>query len=198
VKNWDGKFAPNELKDLVWQWEKTKEPIAVPHKIKQAHLKKFAGPTLIETGTYHGDMVASMLPYFKEIQSIEINSNLYNKAKKRFQNNPNITLHEGNSNNILPKINLEKNCVFWLDGHYCFQEQPNETPILEELEIILTSKGTHCILIDDARFFTGKNGYPTIQTVTELVAKKNPNYTTKIEDDILKILPISQKTKKPD
>jgi len=45
----------------------------------------------------------------------------------------------------------------------------------------------HVILIDDARFFIGKDNYPTLQELKEFVLKNYPKSTFNVEDDIIRI-----------
>ena len=78
------------------EWERKGKPIPPHHAFKQRVLreysKKFGLRILVETGTYYGDMVAAMQPYFKRIDSIELGKDLYEKALKRFEGVSNIEL----------------------------------------------------------------------------------------------------------
>ena len=128
---------------------------------------------------------------------------LADRAKKRFQNNSNITIVQGNSSDQLSKIlnNINSPCLFWLDGHYSSEFWVGEeyiktakgnknTPILEELsQIMKHSIKNHVILIDDARLFTGKGDYPTINKLKKIVAKNFPIHSFDVQNDIIRILP---------
>jgi hypothetical protein len=75
----------------------------------------------------------------------------------------------------LPKIlsNIDSPCLFWLDAHYSGENTSKtdlQTPIIRELRSILNHPNkNHIILIDDAHEFTGKNDYPTIPELKEIM-----------------------------
>lgn len=77
--------------------------------------------TFIETGTLWGAGVDYALESgFKKIISIEINTQLADKAKEKYSNEPKVTIIEGSSpvvlRDILPSINAP--VLFWLDAHF--------------------------------------------------------------------------------
>ncbi|MDD3159854.1 MAG: hypothetical protein PHQ98_02720, partial [Candidatus ainarchaeum sp.] len=79
--------------------------------------------------------------------------------------------------------------IFWLDAHYSggnTAKGKQNSPILQELNLIFKSKLNHIILIDDANYF-GTKGYPTIEVVTKLT--NNKKYNIKIEENIIQIIP---------
>jgi hypothetical protein len=169
------------------------------HQKKQNFLldlqRKFSLDTLIETGTYLGDMVFAMKSHFKHIFSIELSEDLFKSAEKRFKDEKNITILNGNSLDLLSKIlsTIDKPCLFWLDAHYSAgvtAKGETDTPILGELGIILNHRiKTHVIAIDDASSFTGQNGYPTIENLKKFILDKGNNYRVEIIGDIIKIYP---------
>lgn len=118
--------------------------------------------TFIETGTYLGETVEMMYPYFDYLHSIEVSEYLYNKYFEEHQNYESVTIHLGDSVKVIPKllIELDKNskCVFWLDGHFSSgvtSKGEKDCPLIEEcVEINNTYKSDQClILIDDLRLF---------------------------------------------
>ena len=85
---------------------------------------------------------------------------------------------------------LQEPTLFWLDGHYSSgitAKTDKNTPILEELKTIFTSPYNHGILIDDARLFTGKEDYPSIDELCLLVKGYAPERTVEVADDIIRI-----------
>ncbi|MDO8604208.1 MAG: glycosyltransferase [bacterium] len=156
---------------------------------------KYSLDTLIETGTYQGDMVAAMAKHFNSIYSTELSVPLYERAKNRFRNNNKIHLFQGDSSDVLPVIvkSIRKPCLFWLDAHYSRGETACgsiETPIMRELqEILRHSVKNHIILIDDARCFNGTQDYPTIEEVKKLLEETNHGYILAVESDIIRIYP---------
>jgi hypothetical protein len=179
-------------------WLISGKPMPPPHIVKQRaiedYAKRFNLPTLVETGTYLGDMVYSQRKNFKSIISIELQPFFYINALRRFKKNKNIEIIQGDSADILDMLATKKKfdfpCLFWLDGHYSAGDTAlgkKETPIMEELESILGTKQNHVILIDDARHFIGKNDYPTIEKLKEFVLGKFPKSVFSVIDDIMRI-----------
>ena len=158
---------------LITAWEKKGCPVPPPEVIKQtivkAYARRYGLRTLVETGTYTGDMVNAVRNVFDHICSIEIDEDLFEKAKERFQGSFHITILLGDSASVLPQVlqSITGPCLFWLDGHYCGEGTGTgilETPIVHELEAILQhSCSDHVVLIDDARLFTGTSDYPTVE-----------------------------------
>lgn len=187
----------------VWQrielrsWEKKGKPIPLPHLMKQRIIKQYAREfsvdTLIETGTYLGDMVHATKNTFSKIVTIELNKSLYERAKKKFAKFAYISIIEGSSVEALPGIltNITQPCLFWLDAHYSggiTTKGELETPIIQELSYILDhSVVEHVILIDDAREFIGRNGYPTIEELQNLTFERHPRLVFEVKDDIIRI-----------
>lgn len=99
-------------------WYKTGKPVPPPHFIKQEiveyYARKFFIDILVETGTYLGGMIDAMKDSFNEIYSIELDSSLYMKAKKRFVNIKNIHIIQGDSSKILPELlaSIDQPCLF--------------------------------------------------------------------------------------
>jgi hypothetical protein len=156
--------------------------------------------TLIETGTYHGDMIQATLHHFSKIFSIELEPTLFFKAKHKFSGYSHISIIPGDSGMVLPRLLrlIHEPCLFWLDGHYNpFASDTArgvlDTPILLELKAILEhSIKNHVILIDDARCFIGPNpilrNYPTIDQLKEFVARRWNNFSFEVKDDIIRII----------
>ena len=149
--------------------------------------------TFVETGTYLGDTTDALKDNFNEIYTIELSQELYEKAQKRFENNPKIHCYQGNSKDVLPTIlnKIDTNPIFWLDAHYSAgitAKADKETPIEEELEIILNRFNKMVILIDDAREFGTVQDYPSIFTVKTYVKKKFPKAEFELYNDIIRII----------
>jgi len=188
----------------------TKEPVYdVPEiHIKRADLleisRKFKDVKIfIETGTFFGDTIDFFKKHFTKLYSIELSEDLADKAKKRFQNDTNISIVQGDSSAQLSKIlrEIDETCIFWLDGHYSSEFWVGEefvrtakgqknTPVMEELFQIINHKvKNHIILIDDARCFNGDYDYPGIKKIKRLISKHLPSHTFEVENDIIKIIP---------
>jgi len=183
-------------KHQIYEWVKSDCPVPPPHLVKQGTIsdyqQKYRYTTLIETGTYMGDMVEAQKKRFKKIISIELGADLFENAKKRFRNDRNVLIVKGDSGKVLPKIllDIDSPAIFWLDGHYSAgvtTKGDKECPIFEELDSIFNSKNfNHILLIDDARCFIGEGDYPTIDQLTEYVRSKNENYKVEVKNDIIR------------
>ena len=157
------------------------------------YVRRFALALFVETGTYKGKMVYAVMPYVREIYSIELDQTHYHNAHKRFAGYANIHLRQGQSGEVLPEImkEIQQPCLFWLDAHWSggsTAKAEQETPIMEEMECILNHPlaDRHVILIDDARCFTGQNDYPTMQALEQRIADAQPDWVFKVEDDIIR------------
>lgn len=73
-------------KRIINNWQRIGKPIPPPHLIKQETVKeytyKFSTEIFIETGTYHSAMILGTKRFFNQIYSIELDKDLYLKAKK--------------------------------------------------------------------------------------------------------------------
>ena len=159
--------------------------VKATNKIKKekvlAAQKLFSDGVLVETGTYLGEMIQSVKKNFSEIYSIELSDGLALEAVRRFKRYPHIHIINGDSGMVLENLlkSITSPAVFWLDAHYSAgitvrSDKFGDTPIIKELELILSNwKDRSAILIDDARLFTGKNGYPTIDAVRSIAIKRN-------------------------
>ena len=186
-----------EIRDY-WRWLKNGMPVPPPHGIKQGVVKKYARTyncrLFFETGTYLGDMIQVVKDDFKHIYSVELSEQLYRQAQLRFKKDHHITLLQGDSGKVIQKSlkQIQEPCLFWLDAHYSggiTAEGDKLSPVMEEVIIILThSVKKHVILIDDAREFTGRDGYPELSELKEKVAMLRPELIFTVEKDIIRIV----------
>ena len=178
------------------KWNKNGCPVPPPHIVKQMTIQeyqdKYQYKILVETGTYLGDMVEAQKKRFRKIYSIELGIDLFDKATKRFKNDKNVTIVQGDSGKVLPDIMLKLNepAIFWLDGHYSAgitARGDKDCPIFEELDAIFSKKNfEHILLIDDARCFIGEDDYPTIEELTNYVRSKNEKYQVDVKHDTIR------------
>jgi hypothetical protein len=172
-----------------------------PHSIKYRNIMALAdvyGATaFVETGSYFGDMIAKVLPRFDPIISIEVFPPLAQAAKRRFANAAHVEILEGDSTVLLNEAisAITGRIVFWLDGHYSGQgtgRADNDSPISHEMEIIFSARVSRgfrdLVLIDDARFFDGTNGYPNLKTLMSAV-RDQWLYNVSCADDCIFVLP---------
>jgi hypothetical protein len=198
VRNWWRQRTQQRL-EQTWYAQGCSTP--PPHLVKQKALRDYAQrhqlKIFVETGTFLGDMVEAMKPYFDKIYSIELDHRLYVKAKARFARQNHITLIEGDSGVKLAEVmrEFDQPALFWLDGHYSAGNTARgreDSPILQELDHILASpEPGHVILIDDARCFASDPLYPSLQEIETFVTQRRPHAQFKILNDIIRIEPAS-------
>ncbi len=189
--------AEHKAQRLEVEWRAKGCPVPPPHTIKQqtirAYAEKHGIKALVETGTFEGDMVAAMLDSFEVIHSIELQSEYYESAMRRFANISKVHLYQGDSAVVIRQVleAVHQPAVFWLDGHYSggdTAKADKETPIVEEIEAIAHHPASrdHFILVDDAHCFTGSNDYPTLEGLQAIAAKAGYSTFT-VEHNIIRI-----------
>jgi hypothetical protein len=143
----------------------------------------------VETGSYIGDGIQFALDAgYKNILSIEVVEEYYQKCVKRFGSCPNVRLFLGNSTDLLNEMvcHINDEITFWLDGHYFGTETnlPAGTKLSPiEIEIDMISKHpvkTHNILIDDVRLWETEYKINK-QNVIDKIKTINSNYIITFE-----------------
>ena len=178
-----------------WYWILRGRPSRSPHLLKQKVVReygdKFALKTLVETGTYYGEMVAAMKSHFDHIYSIEFVPELAERATRKFAHYPHVRIFCGDSRVVIPQVLalLGGPALFWLDaGYYGWVgKQGDQQRLSAELEMILTHPYPHIILLDDARGLTGRDGIPSVADVKSYVESKFPQRTVEVKYDIMRV-----------
>jgi hypothetical protein len=179
---------------VIRKWNKSGRPYPAPHEYRQEIIKNYAGKyaldTLIETGTHLGKMVSALQDSFVKIYSIELNIDHYLNAKEKFYFQDHIEILKGESSEhislLLSEIN--KPVLFWLDTHASLEKGLTKFSIQDELKSILSSKHDHVILINDARLFSGENGYETLIGLRNYIAGLRSEYRFEVEDDVVRVV----------
>lgn len=120
-------------------------------------------PVFIETGSHLGDGVSVAFDHgFQEIHSIDMSPKAIEICQTRFQFCKNVTMHLGNSAEVLPSLlsTIDKPVTFWLDAHAMTKTEEKTSkdicPILSELECILKFPHKSYLLVDDMWLFRKK------------------------------------------
>ena len=180
------------------RWVARGKPVPPPHIVKQRTINKLADrfglKTLVETGTYYGDMVEAMKRRFSRVYSIELSKELCERAAKRFRGDRHVMIIQGDSGAELGKLvrSIDQPALFYLDGHYSggiTAQGTKWTPIYEELAHIFGHDPRHVIVIDDARCFGRDPDYPTLDALREFIRSKRPGAGVEVEDDSIRITP---------
>ena len=165
----------------------------------------------IETGTYMGETIFCVEPYFYKLHTIEIKKAFYENARNKYPQSK-IKFYLGDSSNILREIlpDISNKSIIFLDGHWSAGDTGKGTkdcPLYEELQnIILYHKDEAIIIVDDVRLFgmgpnKGKeicnwediNVENILKIVKERITKKYFLPSSIVENDRL-IIHISKKT----
>ncbi len=195
----------NDFGLLLWSGRKTRSwmdegrPVPPPQAVKVRNILTIADlyglNVFVETGTHKGDTIAATRDRFDRIYSIEIFEPFVVAARKRFAAYPKVTIVHGDSSTALPSLLTEITdpILFWLDGHFSGEgtgKGDQVSPIIAEIDHILKLRtpGRDAIIIDDARLFIGKDGYPPLD---EFLAnmKKAFGVEPRHADDAIFILP---------
>lgn len=183
-------------------WQSFDATIPPPHLIKQMVIldhfdHSFAA--FVETGTYLGEMVEAMAPFFRRVHTIELSKELHRTTSSRLAHVRNVCFHLGDSGEVLGDVipQISGKILFWLDGHYSggiTAQGHTDTPILSELAHITQHPNVKesVILVDDARCFTGEGEYehyPTLSFLKNWVGENMSSHHLDVNYDIIRILP---------
>jgi hypothetical protein len=178
-----------------WYWILRGRPERSPHLLKQMVVReygeKFELNTLVETGTYYGEMVAAMRHHFDRIYSIEYLPELAARAERKFASDRHIQIFQGDSRAVMPQVLalLTAPALFWLDaGYYGWVDKKEDARRLSaELEMILMHSFRHIVLLDDARGLTGLNGTLSAADMKRQIESEFPARVVGVEHDIMRI-----------
>lgn len=169
-------------------------PALFKQYLVRAYGSRFGAETLVETGTYLGEMVEASASHFRNVYTIELDPSLHRRAVSRLGHLPNVTFLLGDSGSILSDVlrQVSGPAVFWLDGHYSggvTARGEDDTPVLRELaQIFAANRSGDVLLIDDARCFDGRNDYPTIEALVHLL-EQTLGGVVNVADDVVRATP---------
>ena len=175
-----------------WWWKLRGQPRRIPHIVKQQtvleYAQRFGLATMVETGTYYGEMVAAVAGRFRRIYSIELDPDLAARAQVRFRGLPHVVVLLADSQAAVPQLvrELNQDCLWWLDAGYCGWEGVvgDSSRLGAEMGAVLADRQhEHVILMDDA---------DGVQGLNELIASIRANYPERqveIQHNIIRITP---------
>ena len=149
--------------------------------------------TLIESGTFLGDSTEYFAEHLQRVYTIEVSDMLYERAKDRLSGLSNVEAIHGDSGVVLESLLalIDEPCVIYLDGHYSggvTSHGAKKVPIYEELQHVFSHPvKNHLVVIDDARCFNGKDGYPRIADLREFIRMTagDDHYKMSIDGDLI-------------
>jgi hypothetical protein len=164
-------------------------------EILRSYAERFGTRIFVETGTYLGDTTAALRTVFDRVYTIELNDELYRRARGRFAFRPSVRVVHGDSSDELVRVlpHIDRPALFWLDAHYSrggviSAKGRVDPPLLFELQSILSLRDSrHVVLVDDARLLGVEPGYPSLDEIEKLVSASGLDLTIECERDILRI-----------
>ncbi len=184
IRDWRARGCPMPAPDLV------------KYGVIRDYARRYRTSVLIETGTFYGNAIFTLRHDFREIHSIELAPALYEQNTRELGHLSHLHLHLGDSAEVLPRLlgELREPALFWLDGHFCAGPSARasaDTPISAELDHLLRQpSGGNVVLIDDARLFVGRDDYPSIPELREVIRLRRPDATFEVDLDIIRIAPV--------
>ncbi len=151
----------------------------------------------VETGTNRAETADWASGNFERVFTIEAYGPLYQRAIEDFGDRKNIQFLQGDSRTHIRSLLtfLTEPAIFWLDAHWCGEHtfgKSDECPVVEELELLNSSKVAHIVLIDDARLFLApppppheSSHWPDITTICKLLSMHNTNRYVVVHDDVI-------------
>jgi hypothetical protein len=150
---------------------------------------------LVESGTFLGGTVEYFLPHAERIVSVEIEPELHEAARRRFESSPSVELLLGDALNVIPRVLAEVSepPLVYLDGHFTggVNKEPGEAVepapgILERLGDLELPSGTS-IVVDDLRLFGHGDGFPAVDELTSAARRSFPRAAIYVGIDCLVI-----------
>jgi len=157
----------------------------------------------VETGTFEGESIDRIKPYFNRFYSVELSEHYWHLSKKRFENDPLVTVINGHApvflKELMPELK-EKSVLFWLDSHWCDAKatggETSQCALLEELNAIDFLGNDSVVLIDDARLFLCPPGvphdyiqWPDLNAVIRTLQQKSNTHELMVMNDVMVYFP---------
>jgi len=156
--------------------------------------------TFVETGTFKGGTASWAAKHFERVVTIENSKTYFEESINRYKHLKNIEFLFGDSRTVLTNIltKIHDPAIFWLDAHWCSMDSygsNDQSPVIDEVNIIRSTGIKHCIFIDDARLFLSPpplpnkiQQWPTIDQICSNIKSKNEaDYIVVFEDVIIDV-----------
>jgi len=157
----------------------------------------------VETGTFQGDTAFAMASVFPRVITIELSTELAEKASERFAMQPEVRVVQGSSASVLKDLHCELSgatVLYWLDAHWCSADATagfeSQCPLLEELASLGKLQINGAILIDDARLFLAApaapheiSNWPTFDEVLRRIREVAPAHEISVLNDVIVVIP---------
>jgi hypothetical protein len=156
----------------------------------------------VETGTFKGDTIQSVLPFFRKLVTVELSPQLWKDAAARFAGESRVEVLLGSSPEFLSAVDHDASVLFWLDAHWCIAEntsgEHSQCPLLDEIRAIGRLAEHSVLLIDDARLFLAPPPephdvaqWPTFEQIDRALRELSSRHELMIVNDIIAFFPAS-------
>jgi hypothetical protein len=173
-------------------------------KLVDALKKALPLSVFFETGTFKGDTVNIMLPYFDRLITAELSKPLWTEATNRFAGDKKVELFLGDSPDIIAQFQPELKdtpVLYWLDAHWCVADETSgeksQCPLLKEILAISQLNEQSALLIDDARLFLApppvpheSSHWPTIDNIINNLHQLSNQHELMVINDVIAYYPI--------
>lgn len=160
-------------------------------------------PVFFETGTFKGDTIKEMLPYFGRLITAELSEPLWKEAINRFVSEKKVEPYLGNSPDVIAKFHSalkDSSVLYWLDAHWCVADdtsgEKSQCPLLEEIHSIGQLNDQSVILIDDARLFLAPpplphetSQWPSIDSIITALKQTSSRHELSVVNDVIIFYP---------
>ena len=172
-------------------------------QLVSAFKKALSLPIFFETGTFKGDTVNALLPYFDRLITAELSEPLWEEAANRFAGKKKVELYLGSSPDIIAKLTpalKNSSVLYWLDAHWCVADntsgEKSQCPLLEEILAIGQLNDQSIILIDDARLFLASppephetSHWPSFDSIISALRQSNSQHELSVVNDVIIFAP---------
>lgn len=164
----------------------------IPQQMALELARRYGIARFFETGTHVGKTAAWARQHFDVVITIEAHGEYFRQNLKRYPDSDILFLFGASQARMRELVPLMKEPhMFWLDAHWGadlpYSRPEVVCPVIEEIEIINQSLENHVILVDDARLFTGINGWPSLETVMRFLGERSRDVY--VEDDVVIAVP---------
>ena len=181
---------------------------SLDHRLVDALRSVLSITALVETGTFKGDTVANLEPYFDKVVSIELSETLWADAAKRFQKSHKVQILHGSSQDKLRELRSELEnigALYWLDAHWCVSTDTagelSQCPLIEEIQAIEKLNSNSVVLIDDARLFLAPplapheiSQWPCLHQIIANLFLLSSEHQLMVVNDVIAFYPLSAKS----
>ena len=157
----------------------------------------------VETGTFEGETIQRMRPFFQKIYSSELSDKHFRKASERFKGADSVYLFHEESVKFLKDLRpalKDASVLYWLDAHWFAGDETEgihcQCPLLDELNEISGLNSRSVLLIDDARLFLSPpslphdmSQWPTFDSIVRQLWGLSPTHQVMVLNDMILYFP---------